>query len=923
MGEEGTSITAGDLPREVEGFRLLRILGKGGMGVVFEAEDIATGRRVALKVLTSERFDSDEARSRFQREARLAAALSHPHCVYVFGIHDLQGEPAIAMELMSGETLEDRVSIESPPSIEQAVDWAIEMLDGLEAAWKEGVIHRDVKPDNCFLDDHDHVKVGDFGLARTEEPDIKLTVTGKFVGSPVYAAPEQVRGRDVDHRADLYGVGATLYTLLTGQPPFTGRNAGEVLARVVSEKPEPVRTLRPEIPKGLERVLRKAMARKPGRRFRDHKRMRDALMPFSSRQEPAGGRAARFAAYIFDLTLVLLLLAWVDSFLEMHDAVVPSLLVLFFTMFDGFLRRTPGKALARLRVARSGSGSKPGLLHALVRTLVLHGLMFVSAGVANQFQGETDWLMFVIWPVVTCFTMSRKNGYRGVHEILSGTRVIDTGRERDLLLRPSRMPIAPAAPDSTPTTELGPYVVRGTVSVAGTELLAARDRMLDRDVWIRDRNAHRPDPPTGSPLPSAVRWLGSIDQDAKSFDVWEDPGGRALLDHVGHSGPLPWRVARPLLGDLSRICESSLADPERRTPAIEQLWIDAKGRLRLLDDALMSDSATHPDPIDFLRQAARLILLPQTPDSIDGPIDLPLHAEPVISSLVSSAETSRDAEPLCAELTSLADKSASRSHSRTGSMMTSFGLPLLLCGAYVLLAWFLFYLGAIVVVPRVALEDLDIKVAENRCSDRDAHMIFVSRAGSLRDRIEIFDHFLETRFPDEVDAMNRFPDPGPAEFDRAKRHLKSCVPEIDTIDPFKVGRSIVARFLAPPGLDDPLDALYHPGLAAAFFGFPLSVLAFLLRGSLGLRFRGLALRDRRGRHASRLRCLYRSLLTWVPIALPLFLVGRFRLPDHAPTAVLVLTALLLLGFLANLLSALVSPERSLIDRLAGTRVVPR
>jgi serine/threonine protein kinase len=226
---------ARELPREVAGFRLLRVLGKGGMGIVYEAEELASGRRVALKVLADELSVSEEAFERFRREARIAASVSDTSCVFVFGAHQVEGSPAIAMELCVGETLDHRIQTGDRVPVADAVRWTMQILDGLEAAHQAGVIHRDVKPSNCFLTAEGRIKVGDFGLARSLERDVQLTRSGVFLGSPLYAAPEQVRGRQVDLRSDLYSVGATLYAVLTGRSPYHGENLGEVLARILSE----------------------------------------------------------------------------------------------------------------------------------------------------------------------------------------------------------------------------------------------------------------------------------------------------------------------------------------------------------------------------------------------------------------------------------------------------------------------------------------------------------------------------------------------------------------------------------------------------------------------------------------------------------------------------------------------------------------
>ena len=186
------------------------------MGEVYEAED-ESGRRVALKVL-KHGLDDPNDRARFLREGRLAASISHPHTVYVYGTDEIEGVPVIAMEMATGGTLKDRVKEHGPLPPAEAVDVMLDVIAGLEAAAAGGVLHRDVKPSNCFVDSEGRVKVGDFGfsistLARAERD---VTMAGTFLGTPVFASPEQLHADDLDVRSDIYSVGATLYYVLTG-----------------------------------------------------------------------------------------------------------------------------------------------------------------------------------------------------------------------------------------------------------------------------------------------------------------------------------------------------------------------------------------------------------------------------------------------------------------------------------------------------------------------------------------------------------------------------------------------------------------------------------------------------------------------------------------------------------------------------------
>jgi len=246
------------------GYQIIRALGKGGMGQVYEAEESESGRRVALKLL-SRGLGDDEERERFLREGRLAASLSHPNCVYVFGTSEIQGFPVIAMELVPEGTLKDRVVPDTPMTSAQAVDAILQVLDGLEAAASIGILHRDIKPSNCFVHRDGRVLVGDFGLSVAASGDEKSA--GTILGTPGFASPEQLRGESLDVRSDIYSVGATLFYLLAGRAPFVDRDTTSLLKRVASEPPPLLTTLRPDLPRGVAAIVAKCLARTAAERY--------------------------------------------------------------------------------------------------------------------------------------------------------------------------------------------------------------------------------------------------------------------------------------------------------------------------------------------------------------------------------------------------------------------------------------------------------------------------------------------------------------------------------------------------------------------------------------------------------------------------------------------------------------------------------
>ena len=227
--EMAPSLRAGMLFGE---YQVLRALGSGGMGTVYEAEHQPSGRRVALKTL-NEKFATADARRRFMREGQLAASINHPRVVFVFGSDEVEGVPTIIMELVPGGTLRDRVEGHGPLPAAEAVDAILNVIEGLEAAHLAGILHRDVKPSNCFVDADGGVKIGDFGLSISAKSDeTHLTAPGRVLGTPAFCSPEQLSGHEVDERSDIYSVGATLYYLLTGRPPLDAPDLVALLTRV-------------------------------------------------------------------------------------------------------------------------------------------------------------------------------------------------------------------------------------------------------------------------------------------------------------------------------------------------------------------------------------------------------------------------------------------------------------------------------------------------------------------------------------------------------------------------------------------------------------------------------------------------------------------------------------------------------------------
>jgi eukaryotic-like serine/threonine-protein kinase len=280
--------------KRVSHYRVLEILGGGGMGVVYKAEDIKLGRRVALKFLPEELAGDAAAMQRFEREARAASALNHPNICTIHAVEEHEGQPFIAMELLEGHTLRDALAQEadsktnSPFRLEPLLGTAVQIARGLEAAHQKGIVHRDIKPANIFITNHGQAKILDFGLAKLHEsesaeptpqpstepqpkqesnPQLTLTRTGVTVGTAAYMSPEQVRGERLDQRTDLFSFGLVLYEMATRQRAFPGDTAPVLHDAILNRTPVPARELNGQIPAKLESIVSRALEKDRATRY--------------------------------------------------------------------------------------------------------------------------------------------------------------------------------------------------------------------------------------------------------------------------------------------------------------------------------------------------------------------------------------------------------------------------------------------------------------------------------------------------------------------------------------------------------------------------------------------------------------------------------------------------------------------------------
>jgi DNA-binding winged helix-turn-helix (wHTH) protein/tetratricopeptide (TPR) repeat protein/tRNA A-37 threonylcarbamoyl transferase component Bud32 len=298
--------------KKVSHYRVLDVIGGGGMGVVFKAEDLKLGRLVALKFLPEEFAGDAVALTRFEREAQTASALNHPNICTIYEIEEHEGQPFIAMELLQGENLRDRLSAskQKPLPLRELLEISARICDGLQAAHDKGIIHRDIKPANIFLCKSGTVKILDFGLAKlagsdaapesaeaadttvpktfsTESLNKALTRTGTTAGTAGYMSPEQVRHEELDTRSDLFSFGLVVYEMACGQRAFAGQTLVDVHEAILHQPPAPARACNPVLPRSLDLVLAKALEKDRDRRYQSATSMKGDLKRIAREVHPA------------------------------------------------------------------------------------------------------------------------------------------------------------------------------------------------------------------------------------------------------------------------------------------------------------------------------------------------------------------------------------------------------------------------------------------------------------------------------------------------------------------------------------------------------------------------------------------------------------------------------------------------------------
>lgn len=551
-------------------YRIIRLLGKGGMGEAYEAEQMETGRRLALKVL-ADPDPSAQARERFLREGRLAASINHPNSVYVFGTEEIEGRWAIAMELVGGGTLKDRVRERGPLPPREVADTILQVIDGLEAAASAGILHRDIKPANCFLELDGTAKIGDFGLSLStlarDRSRHQLTGSGTFLGTPAFASPEQLRGADIDVRSDIYSLGATMYYLLVGRPPFENANLMELLTTIASVKPEAPHRLRREIPRGFSRLVLECLAKPADRRPRDYASLREELQAFGTPVASIHREGLSVLSAAIDAGIVALVVRVATPWPTLGETARLAGAFAFVFLPIVLRGRSVGDRFMGLRVGdRSGAPLSN-------RRAVLAGLgaVWAAAGVMSPLAASLPPapLLFMV-----VFAAVLRTGF--IDRVL--------GLRRISLARPARR-ARPARPpsESRDGATLGPYRLQSEGGEAGFEV--AYDEVLLRPVWIQRSAGDRPIGGERRELrrETRLRWINGGRAESGSWGAYEAPSGECLSSRLE---PMDWQQAHGVALKLANEILAGRADGTLPPSlSLDRVWVGESAEVKLLDGA--------------------------------------------------------------------------------------------------------------------------------------------------------------------------------------------------------------------------------------------------------------------------------------------------------------------------------------------------
>ena len=611
-----------ELPYTLGDYRLLSELGRGGMGRVYEAEQLKTGRRIALKMLAHP-FESELIQQRFLREGRLAASVNHPNSLYVFGVDMVDGLPVILMELAPGGTLMDRIERSGSVPRAKAVDMMLDIISGLEAAHTKGVLHRDIKPSNCFIRPDGAVQIGDYGLSVSLLPseDTTMLTMDQVVGTPTFASPEQLKGDTVDVRSDIYSVGATLYLLLSGKAPFTGENPIQTVANVLGKQPVSLQQHLPSIPENLESVVLHCLNKNPSKRFDSYASLKKALLPHSSQGLSPASVPSRLSAGWIDFLIAFLppylgLMLTVGGerllvtplqnpgFQEFsYLALLLMVGVAYFTIAEGLFKGGPGKKLLRLAVVAK-ENQPSGILRSFLRIFTIIFIieairiptLIILIGNQNPWSPWTTLLFIAVTtgaaaaPGLLGLFVKKRDDSQTIWDMLSGTRVVHSPRPE---LRPNINAKEFPLPEESATTKrhIGPYlIINETIS---QHPLLGYDPDLHRHVWLvpRDKVNITQKQKEVSRI-GRLRWLQSVEQEGTHYEVFEAIPGKPLLQLLNDPTYNDWDSMKFWLSDIASECWA--AQKSGTLPSsikLSQFWVAHHGHMVWLDFHPSSDQS--------------------------------------------------------------------------------------------------------------------------------------------------------------------------------------------------------------------------------------------------------------------------------------------------------------------------------------------
>lgn len=621
-------------PRQVGGYEIGDMLGQGGMGRVFRADD-SSGRSIALKLLSPDLARSPDALARFKQEGLIASQINHPHCVFVHRVDNDGGTPFIAMELMTGQTLKDLVLKNGPRPYLEAVQLILQCVDGLIAAHSLGMIHRDIKPANCYLDDDGNVKIGDFGLARSLVSDSELTQTGAFLGTPLFASPEQLLGQTVDARSDIYSLSATLYYLLAGKAPFESPNAAQVIARIASSDPPSFKSVGVEVPAALEQIVMKGLSRDASKRYASFVDMRNDLQAIiKPKDEPTSLTRRSFAwliDYFFITSLIAALMFSVASLKQLQEMSMLShlfsmaVVFLYYLLTESIFAATLGKAALRVKVVDARTGGRANIVRILLRaafTILVSSFVFIPVKLAFPnltplIEGLLIAATFVLNIAILGSTWWHTRKRQLANDWISGTECRTPiglrATVRTAIALPTwELPVKPVlSPDAAVPASLGRFEIEQEIDcqplASNVRWFIGLDKQLERAIWIALSN----DPAISfeklqnkKPKSTRLRFIEEGSTPEGRWFAFVAPDGIPLIECAKQGIQLPWPITRSVLEQIAAVADAnsientnSLIAPQKESDAFRdldasRLWIDSSGRLTDIDFRCSSDLST-------------------------------------------------------------------------------------------------------------------------------------------------------------------------------------------------------------------------------------------------------------------------------------------------------------------------------------------